>query len=260
MFGADANEESATLLTLTLLSVLLTDVGTDLDMVVVATIRSDRYEPLQTAPQLSAVQSHLFDRLKPMPQAQFTEVICGPARRAVESGSTSALSSDLVDRLAEDASSGADTLPLLALTPSRLYEDYSGSADPVTVDRYETMGGMRRVVQAEIDNLLAADPSARTEQLDRLHDAFIPWLTTVNPATDQPMRRIAGWADLPEKSHDLVNAFVVGRRFLVKGEREGQVEAKRPSARAFAAAPLAGWDDALCAKLTSNMTQAEWDQ
>ncbi len=36
------------------------------------------------------------------------------------------------------------------------------------------------------------------------------------------MRRIARWADLPERSHALLNAFV-GRRLLVKGERDGQV-------------------------------------
>ena len=115
---------------LELLGRLLSDVdSTGLDMIVVATIRSDRYEPLQTAPQLSAVQSRLFDRLKAMPQAQFTEVICGPARRAAESGSRFDLAPELVDRLAQDASGGADTLPLLALTLSRLYEDYAGSGD-----------------------------------------------------------------------------------------------------------------------------------
>ena len=168
------------------------------------------------------MQSRLFDRLKAMPQAQFTEVICGPARRAAESGSRFDLAPELVDRLAQDASGGADTLPLLALTLARLYEDYAGSGEAVTVDRYEAMGGMRRVVQTEIDNLLSADPAERAEQLDRLHDAFIPWLATVNSDTDQPMRRIARWADLPEESHALLNAFV-GRRLLVKGERDGQV-------------------------------------
>ena len=113
-------------------------------------------------------------------------------------------------------------MPLLALTLSRLFEDYEGSGHAVTVDDYEAMGGMRRVVQNEIDNLLSADPAERSEQLDRLHDAFIPWLATVNSDTDQPMRRIARWADLPEDSHPLLNAFV-GRRLLVKGERDGQV-------------------------------------
>ena len=164
LFGVDAGEEGPAFLEL--LGRLLSDVdSTGLDMIVVATIRSDRYEPLQTAPQLSAVQSHLFDRLKAMPQAQFTEVICGPARRAAESGSRFDLAPALVDRLAQDASGGADTLPLLALTLSRLYEDYAGSEDAITVDRYEAMGGMRRVVQNEIDHLLSADPAERSDSL-----------------------------------------------------------------------------------------------
>ncbi|HEY7051402.1 MAG TPA: TIR domain-containing protein [Mycobacterium sp.] len=221
LLGVDAGAEGAAFLQL--LGRLMNDAhSTGLDMIVVATIRSDRYEPLQTAPQLSAVQSRLFDRLKAMPQAQFTEVICGPARRAADSGSRFALAPELVDRLAQDASDGADTLPLLALTLSRLYEDYAGNAEAVTVGRYDAMGGMRRVVQNEIDNLLSADPAERCEQLDRLRDAFIPWLATVNSDTDQPMRRIARWADLPEHSHALLNAFV-GRRLLVKGERDGGV-------------------------------------
>ena len=221
LFGSDAGVEAQQFLTV--LAALLTESDLlPLNMLVVATIRSDRYEPLQMAPQLSAVQSHLFDRLKPMPSAQFTEVICGPARRSAESGSSVVLSAELVERLAEDASLGADTLPLLALTLSRLYEDYAGTGDTVTVDNYEAMGGIRRVVQTEIDTLLSADPSLRSEELRRLRAAFIPWLATVDADTEKPMRRIARWADLPEDSHDLVNAFVT-RRLLVKGERDGQV-------------------------------------
>src|SRR6185312_3395179 len=108
LFGVDAGEEAP--MFLGLLNRLLTDTGGPaLDMIVVLTIRSDRYDQLQIAPPLSALESHPFDRLKPMPQAQFTDVICGPARRAAESGSRFALSSELVDRLAEDSSRGADT-------------------------------------------------------------------------------------------------------------------------------------------------------
>lgn len=221
LFGVGAGAEGPAFLEL--VGRLLGDTDSaQLDLIMLATIRSDRYEPLQAAPQLSAVRSRLFDRLKPMPQAQFTEVIRGPARRAGESGSRFALAPELVDRLAQDGSGGADTLPLLALTLARLYEDYAGSEKAITVDRYEAMGGMRRVVQTEIDNLLAADPAERAGQLKRLHDAFIPWLASVNADTDQPLRRIARWADLPEDSHSLLNAFI-GRRLLVKGERNGQV-------------------------------------
>jgi hypothetical protein len=57
-------------------------------LLVVATMRSDRYELLQAEPQLAAVKRDLFD-LPPIPQAEFKNVIEGPARRAVEAGGRS---------------------------------------------------------------------------------------------------------------------------------------------------------------------------
>ena len=55
LFGVDAGDEGPAFLEL--LGRLLGDAdSSELDMIVVATIRSDRYEPLQTAPQLSAVR------------------------------------------------------------------------------------------------------------------------------------------------------------------------------------------------------------
>ena len=84
------------------------------------------------------------------------------------------------------------------------------------------MGGMAQVVQTEVDKLLAADPEQRQAQLDTLHDAFIPWLATINPDNDQPMRRLARWDDLPAASHPLIQAMVE-KRLLVKDTRDGQV-------------------------------------
>ena len=69
--------------------------------------------------------------------------------------------------------------------------------------------------------MLAADPEQRQAQLDTLHDAFIPWLATINPDNDQPMRRLARWDDLPAASHPLIQAMVE-KRLLVKDTRDGQ--------------------------------------
>src|SRR4029077_9470937 len=103
----------------------------------------------------------------------------------------------LVERLRTEAAEGADALPLLALTLERLYHDFGDDGD-LTVAEYESMGGMAQVVQNEVDKLLASDDSEQREaQLDTLHDAFIPWLATINPDNDQPMRRLARWDDLP---------------------------------------------------------------
>src|SRR6478752_6519518 len=81
---------------------------------------------------------------------------------------------------------------------------------------------MDQEVQTEVDQLLAADVEQRQAQLDILHDAFIPWLATINPDNDQPMRRVARWADLPEPSHPLIDALVA-RRLMVKDIRNDEV-------------------------------------
>ena len=141
-------------------------------MIVIATIRADRYEPLQTAPQLAAIQVRPFDDLKPMPQAQFKEVICGPARRAAEPGSRLTIEPELVDRLLDDWSRGADTLPLLSLTLARLYQDYGTAASPwPSTSRW---AGCARWCRARSTSLLAADPDVRQRQLDILRSAFVP--------------------------------------------------------------------------------------
>jgi hypothetical protein len=127
---------------------------------------------------------------------------------------------DLVDQLLADCKEGGDTLPLLALTLSLLYEK-RGASKIFTLSHYEVIGGLRSVVQTVIDGILDDDPSTRLNQLQLLRDAFIPWLATVNPDTDQPMRRLARWSDLPEDSRPLVEAFVTNR-LLHKDRRDNE--------------------------------------
>ena len=220
LFSADAGAQGAELMSLIRRLTVRTDLQ-PLSLIVVATIRTDRYEVMQTHPELAGVESRVFDDLKPMPPTQFKEVIIGPAARASEGGRRLAISPDLVERLLVDAAEGADTLPMLSLTLARLYADY-GSTGELTVEQYEAMGGMRRVVETEINEILAADPDQRRHQLDCLRAAFIPWLATVNPHNDQPLRRMARYEDLPQESRPLIDALVA-KRLLVKDQRDGQV-------------------------------------
>ena len=219
LFSADAGAQGAQLMSLVRRLTARTDLQ-PLSLIVVATIRTDRYEVMQTHPELAGLETRVFDDLKPMPPTQFKEVITGPAARASEGGRRLAISPDLVERLLVDAAEGADTLPMLSLTLARLYADY-GSTGELTVEQYDAMGGMRRVVETEINEVLAADPDQRRHQLDCLRAAFIPWLATVNPENDQPMRRMARYDDLPEHSRELIDALVV-KRLLVKDKRDGQ--------------------------------------
>ena len=189
-----------------------------LSLVVALTIRTDRYEALQTAPQLAAVKGVVFDDVKPMPQGQFKEVIVGPARRATEGGRPLQLEPALVEKLLAECTDGADTLPLLSLTLARLFEDY-GSDGNLTLAEYESMGGMSNVVQTEVDGLLSRDDTTRRAQLGQLRSAFIPWLATISPDTDQPLRRVARWDDLPAEARPLLDGFV-GKRLLIKDKRK----------------------------------------
>jgi WD40 repeat protein len=189
-------------------------------IIAVLTIRTDRYEQLQNAPQLDGVRTYVFNELKPLPRTQFKEVITAPAARADEHAPLT-IEPQLVDRLLADGDHGADTLPLLALTLSRLYDDYA-SGGVLTLEQYSSIGGIDRVVQTEIDALLSTGPDTKRAQLRLLRSAFVPALATINPDNDQPMRRIASWAELPAESHPLIDAFV-NKRLLVKDQRDGRI-------------------------------------
>jgi WD40 repeat protein len=222
LFGADAGHEAALFLELIAeLAGATDDQAAKLGLIVAVTIRTDRYLALQTAPQLAGVGSVLFDELKAMPRTEFKEVIIGPAERSTQGGRPLELAPALVTRLLDDCTEGRDTLPLLALTLTRLHEDYA-SGGVLTLPDYESMGGMRSVVQCEIDGLLDSDEQERVEQLRLLRAAFIPWLATVSPDTDQPMRRVARWRDLPSESRPLLEIFVA-KRLLVTDLGEGEI-------------------------------------
>jgi hypothetical protein len=219
LFNADAGPEAPDFLEL-LAAMVEHEAGVTPALIVAVTIRADRYEPLQIAPELAGVRRMVFDELGPLPAAGYAEVITGPARRATQAGRPLSIEPALVERLLAETADGADALPLLALTLERLCSDFGADGD-LTVTEYQAMGGMAQIVQTEVDSLLVADPEQRQAQLDILHDAFIPWLATINPDSDQPMRRLARWDDLPVASHPLLHAMVENR-LLVKSTRDGR--------------------------------------
>jgi WD40 repeat protein len=220
LFSVDAGSEAPQFLKL-IRDLTAHGEGPGLGLIVAATIRTDRFELMQTAPELAGVVTLPFDDLKPMPAALFQEVITGPAGRSTAGGHPLTVEPRLVERLLVDGAEGADALPMLSLTLSRLYQDYAVDHQ-LTLDEYEAMGGMRSVVQTEIDRLLATDPDEKRAQLVTLREAFIPWLVTVNRETEDALRRVARWTDLPESARPLIDAFV-DARLMVKDTRDGQV-------------------------------------
>lgn len=215
LFPARAGTEAARFLEL--VADLLTQMNTaDVGLVVVATIRTDRYERMQTHPALRGVGAVLFNDLKPMPASEHKEVITGPARRVSETTPLT-FDPDLVQQLMTDAE-GADTLPLLALTLDRLYRRYHQNGR-FTLDNYRRMGGMRDVVNNEIKQVLPADGQEREHALALLRAAFIPCLVNINPENNRPMRRVAPESELPEAAHPLIDKMVQ-RRLLVRDRDE----------------------------------------
>jgi WD40 repeat protein len=220
LFSADASAEAEQFLALIADLTRWLNTG-EIGLIVAATIRTDRYELMQNHAGLDGVGTVLFNELKSMPSGHFSQVITGPAARTSRAGLQLTIAPVLVNRLLDDATEGADTLPLLALTLARLYADF-GTSGELTLANYEAMGGMHHVVQNAIDEVLAADAQRRAHQLELLQAAFIPWLATINPDSDLPMRRVARYVDIPEESRSLIDALV-DKRLLVKDERGGVV-------------------------------------
>ncbi|MEQ6342074.1 MAG: hypothetical protein M3A44_10590 [Gammaproteobacteria bacterium] len=77
------------------------------------------------------------------------------------------------------------------------------------------------MVNDEAESVLARDPAERQTQLETLRAAFIPWLATINPQNDEPMRRTARLSDLPPESHKLIDALA-DKRLLLTDQREGE--------------------------------------
>jgi len=220
LFSADAGPQTEEFLSM--LAELIQRMNADeVGLIVAVTIRTDRYEAMQSHPALDGVGTAIFDDLKPMPREEFKEVIIGPAARATEGGKRLVIQDGLVASLLRDAGDGADTLPLVALTLSRLYADYGGTGEISAAD-YEAMGGMTDVVNNVIEELLSQYPGGRTAALELLRPAFIPWLATINSLNDQALRRVALESDLPQDSRPLIDAFVA-KRLLVRDERDGKV-------------------------------------
>lgn len=216
LFAADAKLIGAQFLDIAA-GLMQTRDGVTPSVIMVATIRSDSYESLQTAPQLARTASKSFNDLKAMSPANFGAVITGPAQRVEREGQRLDIAPDLITTLTEECAT-ADALPLLALTLSRLYTDYADDGD-LTLDEYHQMGGLTEVVQREVDQILGQGDT-RTANLGILRGAFIPLLATVDPDSGNPRRNLAKWNELPPDSHDLIRAFIDSRLLVVRTPRD----------------------------------------
>ncbi len=192
-------------------------------VLVVWTIRTDRYHRVQSEALLPGVRRVLFD-LSPIPASDYRQVIEGPVRIMQAGSRKFAIDPALTERLIADAT-GADALPLLAFTLERLWADY-GAHGRLTLNDYVSMGGVQGSIEAAVAGALArpdqapAIPADTAAQNTALRAAFIPWLARVDPATRQALRRPARMEDIPGPSRAVVDRFVAAR-LLLADRRDG---------------------------------------
>ena len=198
-------------------------------LIVIAAIRSDAYDRLQSARELEGVRQETFS-LAPLPHGAYESVIEGPARRLGQSRRPLKIEPALTHALLADIETGGtkDALPLLAFTLERLYVDHGGDGD-LTLAEYRETGGVKGSIEAAVERAMtAADadgrvPRERTARLALLRRALIPWLAGIDAETGAPRRRIARAAEIPEEARPLVEHLVAARLLATDVAEDGAV-------------------------------------
>ena len=190
-------------------------------VMVLAAIRSDSYERLQTAPPLIGIKQTPFN-LPPLAPADYRMVIEGPAARSTDAGHKLTIEACLTTQLLEDAE-GADALPLLAFILERLLIGY-GADGKLLLKEYEALEGLQGSIETAVnaawdnprrDPVIPADEATRRALLHRV----FPYLVMLEHEADKPKRRVASWARLPPDTHPLLERLVAAR-LLVKDRRK----------------------------------------
>lgn len=234
-FQADSGAEAAAALAL-LNDLLRQD---DPPMMAIVTIRSDSYEPLQTAPALDGVTQHAFS-LPPLPKGAYGQVIAGPAARLAGTPRPLDIDETLVDAILADIDTGGakDALPLLAFALERLYREHGGDGD-LTLQEYESMGRIRGAIAAAVEQALAAAdanpaiPRDRAARLALLKRGLIPWLAGIDPETGAPRRRVARLAEIPPEARPLIDLLVDQRLLATDVSQETGEATIEPSHEAL---------------------------
>lgn len=222
LFGAE-NAERA------MFCAMLADaLAMDGNALVIVTIRSDSYEPLQIEPRLAGAGQLLLN-LPPIAAGSFQEIIEGPARLAkpplsVEPALTQQLLTDL---------NAADALPLLAFTLERLQSQYGADGKLTLTDYRDKLGGLSGAIQSAVNAVLGAQPGKSDLALARR--LFVPSLVQVDQ--DGVKRRVARRQDLPAEAQALADRFVAQRLLVTDA---GNIEvAHEAILRQWSA--LSGW-------------------
>ncbi|MGE0701937.1 MAG: toll/interleukin-1 receptor domain-containing protein, partial [Hyphomicrobiaceae bacterium] len=225
-----------------------------LDVLLVSTIRTDSHDALARALVTAGLDEQTFP-LHPMSQTAYREVIRRPAQVALQT-EREVIAPALVDRLVETFT-GADALPLLALTLDQLFEECRGKS-PITLDDYEAKYGRAggdgaAVEQALIEAYRLAGVAGTDDTLRRL---LIPELATWDPAageTGAAKRRIAPQSRATRgDAHLILLADALSHpnvRLLSRGGGEGDSALEIAHEALLRVEPVKSWIEASAGEL-----------
>jgi hypothetical protein len=274
LFQAEGAEQAGRFLSL-LAELLQADTP---KLIVLCTIRSDSYEPLQTAPALADITQRVFS-LPPMPHGAFRQVIEAPVALLKHSPRPLRIEPQLTEALLRDIAEGGakDALPLLAFTLERLYVDYSADG-LLSLKDYQDLGriagAIEKAVAAALDQAQRNPklPNDRDECLKLLRRGLIPWMAGIDRHSNLPYRKVALLSQVPEEARALIEHFVEFRLLAKDTNPQGEI-AIEPAHEALLRqwTKLRGWleeDTAALATLESvkaasrdwnaNACSAEW--
>ncbi len=205
------------------LAILATLLDPGIGVIALMAIRSDSFELLQNAPQLSGLPRLPFD-LPPMAPGAFKDVIEGPARLMTP---PLRIDPDLTELLMQELGE-TDALPLLAFALSRLVDLGAGDGRLDVADYVENIGGLAGAIEGAVEAAFRAAladpalPNTRAELESRAHDAFVPWLVQVDSSARSAKRAVARLDDLPLAARPIIPHFVE-QRLLVSSLRDDAV-------------------------------------
>ncbi|MFN7307476.1 MAG: hypothetical protein ACK5TQ_13015, partial [Acetobacteraceae bacterium] len=184
-------------------------------VLVLFTIRTDLYGPLQEAAALAGLRQQTFP-LPPLHPTSYPTIIEGPARR-LEGPRALAVPAKLTQDLAGVAAAGGgDALPLLAFTLETLWHDH-GATGRLAPEGYDASAGFAEAISAAVLRAITAAvragvaPAEEAARLALLRRGLIPWLAGIDPATNAPRRRRARLSDIPAEARGLIEHLVEAR-------------------------------------------------
>jgi hypothetical protein len=201
--GSDSDETGA------FYRLLQESVLKDGNTIIVATVRSDAYAPLQAL--LFEDRQAVFS-LPPAATDTFKDIIEGPALLA---DPPLRVDPELTQQLLDDLR-GSDALPLLAFTMERLQSRFGASGKLTLADYADAgrLGGLRGAILAAVDDAFGGPPSKSQLQLAR--QLFIPAFVRVS--RDGVRRRVARRDELPADVQSLADRFIAQRLLSTDGD------------------------------------------